>query len=393
MEKRLYRFVIPVRFIKMAKLVGAYTLQRDLTQVKELVEQNIVLQDALNSRISHNLDVVGEGDFFKNVVGKSGIFLQCKSLVARAAVSDSPVMLIGDTGSGKEVFARAVHELSPRRRGPFLALNCAAIPESLIESILFGTTKGVYTGAIEKEGLISKANGGTIFLDELNSMPLASQAKLLRVLEDKKIMKLGSSHEQSVDVRIVSSMNKQPLYEIERKHLREDLYYRLSVVQINIPPLKERKEDIPLLVDYFIKEYNKRFQKNVCDVSNDVLEYFFEYSWPGNVRQLKACIESAMIFAKGIQITYEDLPRYIFNSSDSLQNVCHAGSYEKNVAKRKTEDYEREVCSAPSRDENDRMQILHALAVSKGNKAKAARNLGISRQLLQYRIKKYHIED
>ena len=172
-------------------------------------------------------------------------------------------MLIGSTGSGKEIFARAIHNGSNRVKKTVLALNCAAIPETLIESILFGTVKGVYTGAVEKDGILAQADGGTVFLDEINSMPLASQAKLLRVLEERRIMKLGSNKEVPIDIRVISSTNEDPVDAVRNQHMREDLLYRLSVVPIVIPPLRERKEDLPELIDYFIKKYNDRFDKHI----------------------------------------------------------------------------------------------------------------------------------
>ncbi|MDO4556411.1 MAG: sigma 54-interacting transcriptional regulator [Lachnospiraceae bacterium] len=255
------------------ELVGTYTIQRDNT----IAEENIRLQRELQRATMEKSKSDKVTDPFSDIIGTHSKFSHCISQARQSASTDSSVLLVGCTGCGKEVLARAIHQGSPRAKFPFLTLNCAAIPENLIESLLFGTTKGVYTGAIEKEGLFQQANGGTVFLDEINSMPLTAQAKLLRVLEDKKIMKLGDKKEISLDIRIISSMNQQPLSAIQDGNIREDLYYRLSVVSILLPTLKERKEDIPELIDYFIKSYNKRFSKNVLGIEDEVMDLFMKY--------------------------------------------------------------------------------------------------------------------
>lgn len=242
---------------KDGQLVGAYSIQRDITPFKEIVERNIALQYKIE-QVKNKEENASSENPFSEIKGNSAAFMECKTLANRVSKTDSTVMLVGETGSGKEVFARAIHDHSNRANKPFLALNCAAIPETLIEGILFGTEKGVYTGAVEKDGILTKAQGGTVFLDEINSMSLAAQAKLLRVLEEKKIMKLGSDREKPIDIRIISSTNESPQKAIEEKHFREDLFYRLSVVQITIPPLRERKEDIIELTHYFIERYNKK---------------------------------------------------------------------------------------------------------------------------------------
>lgn len=421
------------------KLVGAYTIQRDMTQIKEMVEQNLKLQRVISHQRSNRLP--GD-DPFRDLIGSSEIFQRCVSQARRAAATNSSVMLIGNTGSGKEVFANAIHKGSDRCGKPFLALNCAAIPESLIESLLFGTTKGVYTGAVEKEGILAQADGGTVFLDEMNSMPLASQAKLLRVLEERKIMKLGSNKETPIDIRIISSINESPSEAIRNGHLREDLFYRLAVVQVLIPPLRERLEDIPELVRFFIEKYNRRFHKNVLGVESGVMNIFLSFPWQGNVRQLKACIESAMNFATdGSLINASDLPVYIFEDAEVPENryrqwgakyrthvlspsVGHmpqspertphiakpmaplapssgeevfqsSGAAYSSFApssldeKEETEEEVIDIMAAIRKDEKE--EIICALQQYKGNITKAAASLGMSRQSLSYRMKKYRL--
>ncbi|MDO4541832.1 MAG: sigma 54-interacting transcriptional regulator [Bacillota bacterium] len=394
------------------KLVGGYSIQRDLTTIQEMVEQNIVLQRKITEK-KHSPEETE--NTFSRLIGSCHKFAKCKDMALRAAMNDSTIMLVGDTGSGKELFARAIHEESSRAKKPFLALNCAAIPAGLIEGILFGTKKGVYTGAIEKEGILAQADGGTVFFDELNSMPLESQAKLLRVLEERKIMKLGSDKEQDINIRIISSINKSPQEVINSNHLREDLFYRLSVVQIQIPPLSQRREDIPELTDYFIKKYNKRFNKNISGADSDVLSYFQSFSWPGNVRQLKACIESAMNFAPQCgMISLADLPQYIFDENIkpevrykkmppikvSSDKISKAPMPRPMVDRRNTGLTVREVLNSCNHEirlseileAKKKEEIIQALIETNGNVSHAAKLLGISRQSLQYRMKKFAIK-
>ena len=398
------------------RLIGAYTVQRDLTQFKGIVEQNIALQRVINDHKSKKTSPFT--DPFSGIVGKSEKFRQSIALSRQAARTNSSVMLIGSTGSGKEVFARAIHESSNRAEKPFLALNCAAIPESLIEGILFGTTKGVYTGAVEKDGILAQADGGTVFLDEINSMPLISQAKLLRVLEEKKIMKLGSNKEVPINIRVISSINEMPAEAIRKGRLREDLFYRLSVVQILIPPLRDRAEDIPYLVRHFVEKYNARFGKNVLGVDSQVMSIFMNFPWPGNVRQLKACIESAMNFAKDDGwITRKDLPVYVFEDAEVPENRYRPWS-QKNFIKASRETFpgmeteppvqvsfpaaKEKPVSPPEETAGGRImdsirneekeEIIAALHRYRGNITKAAESLGMSRQSLSYRLKKYHLK-
>lgn len=379
------------------KLVGAYTVQRDLTQFKDMVEENLALQREIIQQKNRTDHGTFKGDPFSSIIGQSKLFIKCKEIAARVAKTDSSIMLIGDTGCGKEVFARAIHEHSGRNKKPFLALNCAAIPESLLEGILFGTTKGVYTGAVEKEGILAQAGGGTIFLDEINSMPLASQAKLLRVLEEKKIMKLGSDKETMVDVRIISSTNESPLDAIAKGRMRDDLFYRLSVVQISIPSLKERRDDIPALVQYFIDRYNGTFHKKVLGVDEDVMRYFMTFAWPGNVRQLKACVESAMNFAKdGDWIRFDDLPQYVLENDATMYPYKRTLPLEEEQVPKTTRADQREDGDEPKLMDaiwnEEKEEIIQALRQAKGNITRAARSLGMSRQSLSYRLKKYNLK-
>jgi arginine utilization regulatory protein len=276
------------------------------------------------------------------------------------------------------------HADSSRKKGSFLAINCAAIPENLLEGILFGTVKGVFTGAVDRKGLVEQARGGTLFLDEINSMPLNLQSKILRVLEEKKVMRLGDKKEIAVDVRIISSCNVEPLEAIEKGQLREDLFYRLAVLYIFIPSLRERKDDLELLTKHFIYVFNKKMNKNIQGISDNVYKMFNNYSWPGNVRQLKHCMECAINLVSQNEnlIELKHIPKYLntFLTSDD----CNEN---KNSNKRKIE---YNIIDEIQKREKE--EIISAIKQAKGNVAKAALKLNMSRQSLHYRLKKYNLK-
>jgi len=305
-------------------------------------------------------------------------------------------MIYGETGTGKELFAQSIHNASHRSGGPFMAINCAAIPENLLEGILFGTSKGVYTGAVDKAGLFEQANGGTIFLDEINSMPVSLQAKLMRVLQEKKVRRLGHQEETSINVRVISSCNQEPNEAMEQQQLRHDLFYRLAVVYLMLPPLRRQTEDILMLCDHFIEQYNHRLHKSVNALHPNVISAFLDYDWPGNVRQLENCIESAMnIVAADCTViqpyhipTYMGLfsnqrPRHFPASTRPTDNGIPSDGLldildNDNVIK-KLQGEEKNI-------------IVQTLKGNRGNITKTARQLGISRQRLQYRLKKYGLK-
>ena len=321
-----------------------------------------------------------------------------------AAKGDSSVMLTGLTGTGKELFAQSIHSASNRAKKPFLAINCAAIPETLIEGLLFGTVKGAYTGAVDRKGLFEEADGGTLFLDEINSMPLSSQAKLLRALEERVVQPLGSKEQIPFDVRIISSCNTDPQEVLSRKEIREDLFYRLAVVNILIPPLSERKSDIFLLAHHFIALFNERYHKNVLCLEDEVTGFFLSYDWPGNVRQLKHCIEGAMnlVGSTEYSIKRQHLPFYLFRESDENEKKKpFAEAYQHEPSDETLESYGRSVARKEKKNPSgvlagihreEREAIIAALKKSGGNVSKAARELGLSRQTLVYRMKKYEID-
>jgi len=287
------------------------------------------------------------------------------------ANSPSPVFITGETGTGKELFAHGIHNASNRRDKPFIAQNCSAVPENLLESIFFGTRKGSYTGALDKKGLFEACDGGTLFLDELHCMPIYLQSKLLRAIESGAVRRIGDNEERKFDVRIIAATNISNDEILAQKQIRSDLYYRLSVVNIDIPPLRERIEDIKVLSEYFIKKYNKVFDKSINSVSPEVNSFLLTYDWPGNVRELENYIESSIQNVKGDKI--------VLDSKDSNK------LYKTNNVNNKTKPIKTIL------DDMERKLIEEALIICKGNVKKAADYLEIPRQTLQQKMKKFRM--
>ncbi len=373
-----------IPLIKDKKIVGALEIYRPFTVVKELSEKITSLRKELYKKKNKSQNYNGNGTSYtlENIIGESYVIKDLKEKARKISDSTSSVLVYGKTGTGKELLIQGIHNESEKRRNrPFIAQNCAAIPKGLLEGILFGTSAGSYTGAKDNPGLFELADGGSLYLDEVNSMDLELQAKLLRVLQDGVIRRVGSKKTTLVDVRVMASINEDPLTAIEKGTLREDLYYRLNVIYFRIPTLKERKEDIPILMDYFIKAYNKSLNKNVKGISTQCINTILNYDWPGNIRELKYFIESIMNFIEGNIIELEDLPNKIigyypkeideeyFNKMDQgLPNLKDAvKEFEKNL-------------------------IEKALEKANGNYAEAARKLEVPRQTLHNKIKKYKIK-
>jgi arginine utilization regulatory protein len=302
---------------------------------------------------------------FADIIGVSSEMVKLKAFAHRVAEFPSPVLIYGETGTGKELFVQAIHNASPRRDKAFIAQNCAALPEGLLEGLLFGTVKGSFTGAEDKIGLFEQANGGTIYLDELNSMPIELQAKLLRVLQDGYIRRLGDIEEKKVDVRIIASTNLDPEYCVNSGVIRRDLYYRLNIINIKIPDLKDRISDIPVLIEYFISKYNSIFSSKVTGVSKEALEKLVAYHWPGNIRELQNVIEGIINIKYSGIIDIEDLPEAIASSqSKALYDSL--------------EEFEKEL-------------IVKSLKLWNNNISRTARYLSVPRQTLQNKIKKFNI--
>ncbi|MFZ5968315.1 MAG: sigma-54 interaction domain-containing protein [Bacillota bacterium] len=382
--KKVSTLTSTIPLMKNNQLIGALEIYRDLTQVKELSEKIISLQKELFKRETNDKAFRGNGTIYslKDIIGTSHLIKALKEKVIKIADSSSPVFIYGETGTGKELFVQALHNASRMRKNrPFIAQNCAAIPKSLLESILFGTSAGSFTGAKEKPGLFELADGGTLFLDEINSMDIELQGKLLRVLQDGIVRRIGGTKTASVDVRIIAATNEPPLSIVEKKILREDLYYRLNVISLNIPPLRERKEDVPVLVDYFIQQYNDKLYKSIRKVDPEVMQIFQAYDWPGNIRELKYSIESIMNFADGNIIRTEDLPA----------NICYPIKALVMKSKEESSDEEKDMPLHEALEQYEIELIEKAIRKANGNCAKAARLLNVPRQTLHNKIKKYHI--
>ena len=311
-------------------------------------------------------------------------------------------MLYGETGTGKELSAQLIHNNSSRKAAPYIPVNCAAIPENLLEGILFGTSKGAFTGAIDKEGLIEQANGGTLFLDEVNSMAVGLQAKLLRVLQERKVRRVGALRETDVDMKLISSVNEDPHESIRKGALRPDLMYRLGVVYIAIPPLRDRPRDIESLAYYFLFECNKLINKNIQKISREVLDLFLKYRWPGNVRELEHVIEGASNMVQDSD-TVQLHHLTVHLAGDGLQDESQPSAPESAEPPATQIDQEQhhvahitdafnEQDLQKNNQNYEKSTLGKAISKAEGNASLAARRLGISPQLMHYKLKRYGIK-
>ena len=332
-------------------------LIRNALKQKELTSENVQLKEKI-SELSGVDDIIGQSEEMKRVF----------EMVDTVAETDSTVLIRGESGTGKELIARAIHSRSKRRYFPIVAVNCGAIPETLLESELFGHEKGAFTGAqYRRKGKLELANGGTLFLDEIGDISFKMQIDLLRVLEGKRFTRLGGSEEISVDFRLICATNKNLEKLVEEEKFREDLYYRINVFSIFLPPLRKRKSDIIMLANHFIQKYARSMGKPKKSIASNVQEMMLEYSWPGNVRELENAIERAMVIGKGPEISIEDLPLHINTTEKS------------NSGKVKLSDLEKD-------------HILRMLEETGGNVTKAANLLGIDRVTLYNKMKKYGVK-
>ena len=356
--------------IENGKIKGAIEISTEINHSKQTMKTSL-------SRKQNNKFT------FDHIIGNSSAIQSVITEAKRVIRTSSSILLVGETGTGKELFAQSIHNESQRSGKPFISQNCAAIPDTLMESLLFGTNRGAFTGAIDKAGLFEEANGGTLLLDEINSLSPALQAKLLRAIQEKTIRRIGGTQEKEIDVRIIATINEDPLEAMTHNRLREDLYYRLSVVTLCLPPLRERKEDIPALVQHFIEKYNIQFGLGVADVDIHVREFLYAYDWPGNVRELEHVIEGSMNLVEDENIiTAFHLPTHFrerikkeFNMQPFLtNNDADAPKTLKHTIEAMEKNYINQI-----------LKEYH------GNISQAAKFLGLSRQNLQYRIKKLHL--
>ncbi|MCF8114136.1 MAG: sigma 54-interacting transcriptional regulator [Desulfotignum sp.] len=326
---------------------------------------------------------------FDDLIGTSTDFVRVKETAKKASASPSPIMIQGETGTGKELFAQAIHNFSPRHREKYVAVNCAAIPHDLMEGMLFGTTKGAFTGALDKPGLFETAHKGTLFLDELLAMPVAVQAKLLRAIQEKQVRRLGSVKEIDVDVKIISSVSQDPRVAIQENRLRTDLYYRLGVVMVKLPPLRDRLDSLEELVSHFITKFNLRLGTHIQKISSEVHELFRVYQWPGNIRELEHLIEGAMNMAGQEKTLGIDQFTPGLDALEQNDAAAEPTGNDMKSAPAGAQDFPRPLADIQA--DQERAAVDKALAASLGNVTRAAETLGISRQLLHYKIKKYRL--
>lgn len=363
------------------RLVGAVEVSKDVTQVWELSERVVQLQaELLASRGQRR----SEGDrvrfTFADLLGRDPAFLSVVEQARRAALGNGPLLVGGETGTGKELLVQAIHHASPRGRGPFIAQNCAALPEGLLEGLLFGTKRGGFTGAEDRPGLFELAHGGTLFLDELNSMPPSLQAKLLRVLQDGRIRRVGETREHPFDVRIIASTNEPPLQLVAEGRLRQDLFYRINGVYLELPPLRQRPQDILLLAEHFASRHQAG-APTARGLSLDVTRFFREYPWPGNVRELEHAVQAGLSLARGPLVELADLPPHMAGrggrwSEPGVQPMSPGEQL-------------------PLRSHLQALTtraIREALSQVGGNVSQAAKILGLPRQTLQYRLRKLNLD-
>ncbi len=356
------------------KLVGVANMIRYLDGPFKRNEIVIDMKEKKDFGIRYHID---------DIEGCSESISYLKQKIRMVSETDSAVLIYGETGVGKELVAQSIHGLSSRRNNRFVSQNCAAIPESLLESIIFGTVKGAYTGAENRPGLFEISKGGTLFLDEINSMEITLQAKILRAIEDNEVTRIGSNTPIKTDVRIISALNENPMDCIKNKKLRRDLFYRLSTVEIDIDPLRKRKEDISYMTDYYINYFNKRMNRAIIGIDEDVEKIFSRYEWPGNVRELRNVLEGAFNIATSRKIKKKYLPNYLLQEFDvegiemADEHIIRWSNGEDFNLDEAIKEYERNI-------------IISALHNSR-NLSEAAKKLGISRQNLNYKLNKHSL--
>jgi two-component system response regulator AtoC len=363
-----------------AMKLGAYdyvTKPFDIDELRLIINRALSTQ-ALEKEVKYLRKEIDRGFVFENIIGKSKAMKEIFGMVRQIADSKSTVLVMGESGTGKELISRAIHYNGNRKNSPFVTINCAAIPETLIESELFGHEKGSFTNAIEKKlGRFEVAHQGTLFLDEIGELSLSTQAKILRFLEEKEFNRVGGSKTIKVDVRLITATNRDLNQLLKKGVFREDLYYRINVVPIIIPPLRERKEDIPPLLDHFIKKYNEEGHKKVKGVSKEALEFIMNYEWPGNIRELENSIERVIALTSNEYIQPDELPI-------PLTNISKINGIRESILSGKVSFLEAE-------EEFEKGIIMDALKKTNYIQSHAAEMLGISRRILKYKMDKLGI--
>lgn len=367
-----------VPILSEENVVAALEIAHNITQIKEMTDTILELQKDIHNPNETKNKRIREYRFH-NIVGNSESFKKTIEIAKRASKTDASVFIYGETGTGKELIAQSIHFDGMRKDKPFIAQNCAAIPDSLLEGLLFGTAKGGFTGAVDREGLFEQASGGTLLLDEINSMPYDTQAKLLRVLQEGYVRRVGGTKDIPIDVRIIASSNERPEDIVGSGKIRKDLYYRLNIININIPPLRERKDDVLILSEKFIEKYNKKFNKDVWILSDKSKEKLLNYDFPGNIRELENIIMGA--------ISLLDDEHVITDNYISINPAFEKSNFNLNIEQNIKENGLPLIMDTIERD-----IIEKIYSENNENISRTAEILKIKRQTLQHKLKKYNIK-
>ncbi len=382
------------------EIIGVFSVSENIEELRERLKGVGAFERKNTYRIRKKFMRNGTVYLFDDIIGKSEQMREAIDLAKRFAVKKMPVMIYGETGTGKEMFAQSIHNASPYMNGSFVAVNCAAIPDNLLESTLFGTVKGAFTGAVDSPGLFEKAENGTIFLDEINSMPIALQAKLLRALQEKEVQRIGDTKTRKINCRVLSATNKAPMEAIRCGEMREDLYYRLATGLVFVPSLQERGHDLELLIRYFMDKSNEELNISVEEISSSLLSLLRSYYWPGNIRELANTVESAMNMTRDGETTLDvhHLPSYLKNHfkneiaamPNAMQVFSHPNHTMKLYDNYPVMDFHSDLSTMVGEYEKNILEI--ALASTGGNLTRCGQKLGITRQGLMKKVKKYHID-
>ena len=380
--KPIYKSYSTFPIKKNGDIIGVYSISKNETKLQSLLTETIDLKRRFKEKsLDNNLNLNGTRFIFSDIIGSSE---EIKKLIKEAeAISwlDNSILLVGNTGTGKEVFAQSMHNFGKRKSEPFIGINCSAIPENLLESILFGAVKGAFTGAVDSSGLFEEAGDGTIFLDELNSMPINMQTKLLRVLQEKSVRRVGGKDVYPIKCRVISAMNEDPYKLIEEGKLRQDLFYRIAGYNLYIPSLKERGNDLFELAEYYISKYNLEMNKNVISITTELREMMLKHSWPGNIRELEHFIENIMVRT---------------NNDDRYLRISNIPTYILDVMLVNNQDYHEKAANNQTLQEKldimEKKFILKTLDNNMWNVSKSAEELGVTRQSMIYRMRKLKIE-
>lgn len=380
--KPIYKSYSTLPIYKDGEIIGVYSISKNETKLQSLLSETVELKRQFNQDKDNSLEIKSNGTRFNfsNIIGSSKIMKQLIKESEAISWLDNSILLVGDTGTGKEVFAQSIHNFGKRASNHFIGINCSAIPENLLESILFGSVKGAFTGALDSKGLFEEAGQGTIFLDELNSMPINMQTKLLRVIQEKSVRRVGGIESYPLKCRIISAMNEDPYKLIEEGKLRQDLFYRIAGYNLYIPPLNERENDLMQLAEYYISRGNLVMNKNIIGITEKLKNMMEEYKWPGNIRELEHFIENIMVRTSDEDryLREDNIPSYILDIMGTVNNDVKLKTI-NNDLQEKLDNLEKE-------------SIISTLNKNMWNVSKTAKQLEITRQSLIYRMKKLNIE-